>query len=256
MSELEVLGREHKAFYSASDLVSADFPEPRWAVPGILAEGVNLLAGSPKLGKSWLALGLGIAIAAGGRALGKIEVDQGAVLYAALEDTPRRLQSRLNILLGNDPAPAGMDFTTVLPRLPRAAELIGGWLDDHDDARLVIVDVMRKVRPVADERSDLYGRDYEAMSQLKAIADAHGVAVLVVHHVRKSEAEDVFDTVSGSNGLTGAADAILVAKRLRNSATAELHVTGRDVEEQRFALEWSAPTCTWSLLDEPVHSSA
>lgn len=252
MSRLETVGRDAGVFFTAAELATADFPEPRWAVPGVLAEGVNLLAGSPKLGKSWLALGLAIAVASGGRALGRIPVDRGDVLYAALEDTPRRLQNRLAVLLADDGPPHGLDFVVTLPRLPDAADLITEWLNEHPTARLVIIDVLRKVRPRADERTDLYGRDYDAMSQLKAIADRYAVAVLVVHHVRKSDAEDVFDTVSGSNGLTGGADAILVAKRLRNSATAELHVTGRDVEERSYALEWSSDTCTWTLLDEPV----
>lgn len=252
MSHLEERGREAGVFYSAGDLMCASFPEPKWAVPGLLAEGLNLLAGSPKLGKSWLALGLAISVASGGMALGKIRVDQGDVLVCALEDTARRLQSRLSILLGTEAVPARLDFVTHMPRLPDAAPLICGWLDDHPGARLVVIDVLRKVRPIADERSDLYGRDYEAMSQLKAIADKYSVAILAIHHTRKSEAEDVFDTVSGSNGLTGAADAILVAKRLRNSATAELHLTGRDVEERSYALEWLAESCTWGLLEEPV----
>lgn len=94
--------------YSAADLQQQTFPPPRWAVPDLLAEGVNVLAGAPKLGKSWLALGLGIAVASGGRALGSIDVVQGDVLYLALEDTPRRLFDRMGKLCGATPWPSGL----------------------------------------------------------------------------------------------------------------------------------------------------
>lgn len=254
MSELEIRGREAGVYWSASDLMCAEFPEPRWAVPGLVAEGLNLLVGSPKLGKSWLCLGLGVAVASGGHALGRIPVDQGAVLYAALEDTPRRLQGRLGaVLADNDDVPKDLHITTSLPKMPHAAEFIGGWLDDHPAARLVIVDVIRKVRPPQDARANQYDSDYDYLTSLKALADSYGVAVVGVHHTRKQTDDvDVFNETSGSTGLTGAADAVLLAKRARNTADAVLHVTGRDVNEQEYGLTWSAEQCMWTLLDEPV----
>lgn len=252
MSHLEERGREAGVYYSAAELMRADFPEPKWALVGFLVAGLNLIAAVPKWGKSWFCLALAIAVASGGRAFGKVPVDQGDVLYLALEDTPRRLQNRLAILLGHEPVPSRLTFVTSMPRLPEAAALVSEWLHEHPDARLVIVDVLRRVRPKGDERSDMYGRDYDALAQLKRLADEHDVAVLVVHHLRKMDAEDPFDMVSGSNGIAAACDTILVAKRLRNSTTAELHITGRDVEERKVALEWDVTTCTWTLLEEPV----
>jgi hypothetical protein len=249
---LEVQGRDAGVYFTAADLMSRDFPEPKWAVPGLVAEGLNLLVGSPKLGKSWLCLGLAVAVASGGVALGKVRVDQGAVLYAALEDTPRRLQNRLRAVLGRDDVPSDLHITTGLPRMPDAIGYLSGWLDAHPGARLVIVDVLRKIRPPETNQS-AYGQDYDVMSQLKGLADRHEVAVIAVHHTRKAADEtDVFNEVSGSTGLTGAADAILVAKRARNTAEAVLHVTGRDITEQEYGLAWHVETCSWSLLDEPV----
>src|SRR4051795_12004130 len=140
VSELERIGRERSAYFTAADLMRMDFPEPKWAVPGLVAEGLNLLVGSPKLGKSWLCLGLAVAIASGGRALGRVQVDRGSVLYAALEDNPRRLQGRLRSVLAGQPVPDDLHITTSLPRIPDAADYIAGWLDAHPDARLVIVD--------------------------------------------------------------------------------------------------------------------
>jgi hypothetical protein len=114
--------------FTATGLMGTIFPEPRFAVPGLVAEGLNLFAGGPKIGKSWLALGLGVAVASGGRALGSIPVDRGDVLYLALEDTPRRLQSRLRSVLQGQPAPDGLNFATEWRPMPEG----GG--DDLDAA--------------------------------------------------------------------------------------------------------------------------
>jgi hypothetical protein len=255
-SKLEVRGREAGIYFTAADLMSAEFAEPTWAVPGLVAEGLNLLVGSPKLGKSWLCLGLAVSISSGGKALGKIDVDQGAVLYAALEDTPRRLQGRLRAVLKSEPVPDNLHIVTNLPRGLQMAELVSEWLDHTPNARLVIIDVLRKVTARTDTRSNGYEADYDSMGLLKALADKHGVAVLAVHHTRKMQDEsDVFNEVSGSTGLTGAADAILIAKRSRNTAEAVLHVTGRDVTEQEYGLVWHPEGCSWSLSEEPVHLS-
>ena len=118
-SARESRGREAGVYWTASDLMAHEFPDPRWAVPVLVAEGLNLLVGSPKLGKSWLCLGL--AVASGGVALGKVRVEQGAVLYAALEDTPRRLQGRLRAVLSADPVPDALSITTALPLPARNA---------------------------------------------------------------------------------------------------------------------------------------
>lgn len=252
MSVLETRGREVGAFWTADALMSAEFAEPRWAVPGLLAEGLNLLVGAPKLGKSWLCLGLGIAVASGGRALGKIEVEQGDVLYAALEDNPRRLQSRLTSVLGREAAPKRLALTTALGRGGQAIELLDGWLDEHPHARLVIVDTLAKVRPPSDGRQSVYEGDYAAIGALKALADHRRVCVVVVTHTRKAAADDVVEEVSGSTGLTGAADAILVAKRARNTAEAVLSVTGRDIAEAEYGMTWWAERCQWNLTDEPA----
>lgn len=234
----------------ADELMAQDFPDPRWAVPGILAEGVNLLAGSPKVGKSWLALGIGVAVASGGRALGRVKVAEGDVLYLALEDTGRRLQSRLRAVLGTDPAPPRLKLATFCERLDEGGQVrIRKWLQSTPDARLVIVDVLTKVRPQSKDSANRYESDYGAVSALKALADEFGVAFLLVHHVRKAASEDFLDAVSGTNGLAGAADCVLVLARSRGNASAVLKLTGRDVEEAEHPLEFKPDTGTWLLLD-------
>ena len=247
MSRLEEIGRQQGAYFTAAELVSTSFPDPRWAVPGLIAEGLTLLAGPPKLGKSWLVLGLGISTASGTPALGKIESAEGDVLYCALEDTPRRIKSRLSKMLGGKPQPGRLVIVTALPGMPQATELVSEWLDEHPDARLVVVDVLGKIRPPDGERANAYERDYAVIGQLKKLADHHRVAIVVVTHTRKMGADDAFDTVAGSTGLTGAADTTLVLKRARGEASAVLHVTGRDVEESEYALTFDPPTGSWTL---------
>jgi hypothetical protein len=175
------------------------------------------------------------------------------VLYAALEDNPRRLQTRMRLVLQGNPVPDDLHIATSLPRLPDLYGYLDGWLEAHPSARLVIVDVLRKVRPLGDGRGNAYNEDYDSLGSLKALADKYGIAVVAVHHTRKmADESDVFNEVSGSTGLTGAADAILIAKRSRNTSEAILHITGRDVNEQDYGLSWDSAVCAWTLLDEPV----
>ncbi|GAA1021483.1 hypothetical protein Aple_073590 [Acrocarpospora pleiomorpha] len=236
--------------WTALDLMAMIFPEPRWAVPGLLAEGVSLFAGPPKVGKSWLSLGLGLAVAAGSKALGAIDVQPGPVLYLALEDTPRRLQSRMRKILGGQPAPEGLTLATSCPTLSQGGdESIGRWMERNPTARMVIIDVFAKIRGTTPPGLSAYDADYHAMSQVKRLADTYGVAVVLVHHVRKMGSDDFLNEVSGTNGLAGAADATLVLKRPRGQADGVLHVTGRDVDESEYALSFDPNAGAWHLLD-------
>lgn len=239
--------------WSASELMATEFPDPKWAVPGILAEGVNLLCGPPKVGKSWMSLGLGLSVAAGGMAFDTVPVEGGPVLYLALENTPRRLQSRMGKILGGKPAPPGLTLATQCPPLPQGGnEAIANWLDSNPDARMVVIDVFAKMRGNSAPGASAYDADYAAVGHAKRIADHYGVAVVLVHHVRKASSDDFLTEVSGTNGLAGAADATLVLKRARGKADGVLHVTGRDVDEAEYALQFHAAAGAWQLLDGPA----
>lgn len=256
MTALETDGRKRGIYFTADELVRTDFPEPRWAVPGLIAEGLTLLGGAPKLGKSWLCLDLGICIAGGHPVLGKITADTGPVLYAALEDPPRRLKSRLGKILGVSPAPSDLTIVTELPTFEVALDMVAEWLQARPTARLVIVDVLAKIRPPAPGSTSAYEADYRVLSQFKRLADQHRVAVVVVTHLRKMEASDVFDQVSGSTGITGAADATLVLKRTRGENAAALHVTGRDIVENEYAVTFDPETCVWTLDGDALAEAA
>jgi hypothetical protein len=240
--------------WTAADLMAAQFPPPKWAVPGIVAEGVTLLAGPPKVGKSWLSLGLGLSIASGMPALGTVPVDDGPVLYLALEDTPRRLQTRMRKMLDGFAAPNSLTLATTCPPLPQGGDIaIAGWLDRNPTARLVVIDVFAKMRGAPPAGLSAYDADYSAVGRVKKLADHYGIAVILVHHVRKASSDDFLQEVSGTNGLAGAADATLVLKRARNQADALLCITGRDVEETEHAMTFEPQTGSWLLLEGPAH---
>jgi hypothetical protein len=235
--------------WTADKLVAEEFPPPRWAVCGLIPEGLAVLAGAPKAGKSWLALNLALAIAGGTTVLGEIQTDAGDVLYLALEDTPRRLQSRMRKILGDQPAPAGLTLLTEFPTLPAGgADAICGWLEARPNARLVVIDVFAKMRGNNAPGVNPYDADYAAMGRAKAIADRFGIAVILVHHLRKMAADDFTAELSGTNGVAGAADTIMALKRTKGEADAVLQITGRDVDEAERAMRFDPANGTWALL--------
>ncbi|MEO3839892.1 AAA family ATPase [Streptomyces sp. B22F1] len=252
-SPLQPAQQRIRTAWTADELMATEFPEPRWAVPGIISEGVNLLAGPPKVGKSWLSLGLALAVAAGGQAMDSIPVDGGPVLYLALEDTPRRLQTRMRKLLDSNRAPGTLTLATSCPPLPQGGgEAIAQWVERHADARMIVIDVFAKMRGPSAPGASAYDADYAAVGHAKRLADHYGVAVVLVHHVRKAASDDFLTEVSGTNGLAGAADATLVLKRSRGQADGVLHVTGRDVDEAEYALRFHSGAGAWQLLEGPA----
>lgn len=232
-----------RTWWTASDLMNTEFPDPRWAVRDLLAEGVTLLAGQPKVGKSWLVGGVAIAVAAGGKALSALDCEQGEVLYLALEDHPRRMKDRLSKMLAGDRAPRALTVAFAYEQ-----ERVDEWLTKRNK-RLLIIDVLARVRGAMPTGAVQYDHDYSVMRKIKATADDHELAVVAVHHTRKMASDDFLNEVSGTNGLAGGADAVMVLKRLRGDADGELHLTGRDVPEVEFALKFDADFGLWSKLD-------
>ena len=123
---------------------------------------------------------------------------------------------------------------------------IEDWCRSADDPVIVVIDTLEKFRPIQNGKSVAYSADYAAVTGLQKIAGAHRVAIVINHHVRKMEADDPFDTVSGTLGLTGAADTIIVLKRHAGAVT--LHARGRDIEEVETALQFERATCRWTIL--------
>jgi hypothetical protein len=240
---------------SAANLCATVFAPVRWAVPGILPAGVTLLAGAPKAGKSWLALDFGIAIASGGKVLGKTEVDPGAVLYLALEDNPRRLQSRLKKRLAGAAPPGNLYFKTEWPRVDQdAAERLQEWMARHPDTRLIIIDTLARIRPPSKKSQQLYEADYAIGKALLRLASDKDVAIVLVTHTKKGQADDPLELISGSTGLTGGVDNAIVLQRTRGSDEASLYVCGRDIDkEAKYELQWDQQTAAWTVTGEGPH---
>lgn len=238
-------------------LDNQQFPALRFVVPEIIAEGFTVLAGPPKMGKSYLILQVGIAAASGGKALGCLDVDARDVLYLALEDGDRRLQTRAREMLSGASIPKRLHRLLQVP--PSYAGLvIRAWLDRLGTERacnaVVIVDTAQKVRPPSRTSSNAYESDYAFGSAMKAVADDYpGSALVALHHTRKMKSSDFVESSSGSNGFTGAADSIVVIERDRGSDDALLHVTGRDVHEAMYLIRRSH--FGWELADHDLEKA-
>ncbi len=237
--------------YTLLEIMEMNLPEPKWAVPGILPEGLSILAGKPKMGKSAMALNIALAIAQRGRAFESIQVEQGSVLYLGLEDTFRRIQNRV---LKADVTAKGMEnmhFVFEWPKMSNGGlSILENKIKAIDNLRLVVIDTLQKIRPIRKGNHNPYGGDYDDVSNLKSIADKHEVSFLVNHHLRKGGSDDPFDTVSGTLGLTGAADGSLILERMSGNAGAALHVVGRDVDHQSYALNFDKEKINWSLIGD------
>jgi len=236
-----------KTRWSTAELLAAQFPEPQWIVPGLLTTGLTILAGRPKLGKSWLALQTAVGVGAGGQVLSR-DVKQGKVLYLALEDNERRIQDRLR--KQRTPINAQIDFHFEWPYLTEggSADLITA-VDQHGYS-LVIVDTISRALGKADQmdQADMN----VALGSLQRLAIDREIALLLVDHHRKSASDvgDVIDDVMGATSKASVADAALGLYRKRGEKTATLKVTGRDVDDQELALEWDHDIFCWQMVGD------
>lgn len=242
--------------FNGADLIEMDLPEIRWAVPGLLPQGLSILAGGPKLGKSWLIYSICLGMGAGCRVLGHFQTPQAKSLYLALEDGKRRLQDRLKALCRNEPAIkaglANVDFQTAWPRFDDEGglEKLEEYIKDNvpKGLKLLVIDTLAKVGPKAKSKGlNAYENDSITMSRIKSMADKYGVCVLIVTHLSKLRtSKDPFDSITGSMGQFGTADTAMLLTRKRGAPNAILQTTGRDIEGNSYDLSWSNPG--WSCL--------
>lgn len=231
---------------SMNELYERVFPGKPPVVEGLLYPGVYLFVGAPKVGKSFLMAQLAYHVSMGIPLWG-YEVRRGTVLYLALEDDYPRLQERLYRMFGADSA-GGLFLSISAHTLGGGLEKqLEGFVQEHPDTRLIIIDTLQKIREAGDERYS-YASDYDVITKLKRFADASGVCLLLVHHTRKQQADDRFDKISGTNGLMGAADgAFLLQKERRTDSAATLDISGRDLQDQRLYLKKDEERLVWEL---------
>lgn len=231
----------NRAYVGISGLAlnKKEFPKMRWVVPGLLPEGFTILGGRPKVGKSWLLMNVSIAVALGGCALGAIECPEGDVLHLALEDNQRRLQERQRVLAPNF-APSRVEWNVDWPGGEAALTEIEKWMKTVANPRLVMMDTWKQIRRPPRPNESIYDWDYDSARPFREFANNRKIAIVAAHHLNKRiDADDPFDQLSGSNGLSGAADTIFVIRR-DGTGGHTLYGRGRDVSEFSRALTMSA----------------
>lgn len=215
-------------------------------IENFLYPGVYILAGAPKIGKSFLVAQIAYHVSVGKELWGYI-VHPGTVLYLALEDDERRLQNRMFRMFDVE-GTSDLYFATHAKMIGRGLdEQLEGFIGEHRDTRLIIIDTLQKVRETVKDAYS-YANDYEVIGRLKTFAGKYGICVLLVHHTRKQPAGDSFEMISGTTGLLGCADgALLMQKEKRTSYTATLDVVGRDQPDQRLYLIKHPEHLSWEL---------
>ena len=215
-------------------------------IEGLLYQGTYLFVGSPKIGKSFFMAQLAYHVSTG-TPLWDYPVKKGTVLYLALEDDYRRLQERMYRMFGTDSTENLYFSVSSKPLGNGLTDQLSGFIREHPDTTLVIIDTLQKIREV-DSDSYSYAKDYEIINQLKQFSDSWGICLLLVHHTRKQKSSDNFDMISGTNGLLGCADgAFMLYKENRTSNKATLEISGRDQQDQKIHLIRDKEKLCWNF---------
>jgi hypothetical protein len=255
-------GRPRQLWSYGDELQAAQFPPVEWHVRNLIPEGLTAVIGAPKVGKSWLVLDVAVSVAGGLDYMGEA-IQPRPVLHVGLEDSPRRLQDRIRAL-GHDPIPRQYAYATTLGGL-RFADLVDQYLNglpDDAPSPLVIADTYGRVRDKRLPGESPYDYDYRVGARMKDVADSRpGMALVVVHHDRKAMSADFVDDVSGTNGLAGSMDTLLVVRRDRTAEDGVLLITGRDVTEAMYAAtldgcRWTLYGGTWEAASQEAHRVA
>lgn len=242
--------------FKASDLVDMKEEKTNWIIPAILPQGLTILGGRQKVGKSWIALQIALAVGSGSPVLSCNDVAMGDVLYLALEDNRNRLSRRIK-LLREARFSSRVTFITDCPPINgcrteegNGLDVIKNWIRKAIAPKLVIIDTLKLFTGRRTGGNyDIYGEDYFMLRDIKKVADKNNLAILLLHHLRKDGAEDYTDKITGSVGITGAVDTIWVMDRQRSSNEAVLNVTGRDVEETAYLLK-SEDGINWDITGD------
>lgn len=232
-------------------LMDMKLPPTKFCVETLLPQGIALLSGAPKIGKSWMVLDLCVRIAKG-EAIWNLTTQKGTTLYLCLEDTLARVQQRLCML--TDEVPENAYFATAAGTLADGlCEQIRNFVSEHHDTVLVAIDTFQIIR--ANNTDTSYANDYDDVRHMKQLADELGISILLVHHLRKQGDSDPLNKISGTTGISGAMDAIFVLdKSKRNADMATLVCTGRDIEYREMELRLSKENCVWNLVSDSLEN--
>ena len=235
---------------TAEELSLKTFPPMKWAIQDILPEGSYLLTARPKVGKSWLALQMCLAVAFGGTVFNK-NVVKGKAVYLALEDNPRRLKSRLEQLRPQGYATPDLILHTDWLKFDKGGVQKLIELIEKEQPKLVVIDTLAKVRPESRRNNGVYIEDYQALEPITKVANQYRCTILVVHHNRKGKPEtDPLEQVSGSLGLSGAVDGVLVIDGNRSDKMYTLSLIGRDISDDDDLAIARQANGEWRLLGD------
>lgn len=242
---------EDIVYISAEDLMKEELKPPHIMVENLLTQGLAIIGGDPKVGKSWMSLDLGISVSSGNCFLG-LKTNQCVCLYLALEDSRYRLQTRLSCVLNNEPVPKNFKLSTNCKSLKDSLlKQLERFLIKEPHTKLIIIDTFQIIRGVHSGKSNMYEIDYKEAVLLKEFADKHQLCIVVIHHHRKDKSGDTFDHLSGSNGLTGAADTIIALhKSKENEKEIIFSATGRDIEGIEKIIKFNTETFKWEVLGD------
>jgi hypothetical protein len=240
---------------TAEALLQKDIPEPRVfigvgeEVP-ILVEGTNILSAKPKLGKSWLALGMCIAVAKGEDFLG-YKTRKCSTLYLDLETSESLQQKRLRKMLKGEPPPSNFYLETETDSIENGfVDQIEDYLKQDPDIGLVVIDVFQIIRSTAKSVKETeYEHAYRDITPLNELSQKHHISIILVCHDRKAvDPDDPFSNILGSTGLQGAATQMTVMFRKRKDDPIHISVKGKTIDglpELNVKLE----DATWSIVE-------
>lgn len=238
----------------AAELLDTTYEPCGALIDGLIGQGIYILAGAPKVGKSWMVLWLADQISKGEPVWG-MKTEKCGVLYISLEDTYQRMQKRLNDVSGGNPGSIFLTTEALYIGEGFEEQLIH-FLTGHPFVKLVIIDTFQRIRKSGQEQYN-YASDYETVCALKKIADHFLMTILLVHHTRKTGSNDSFNMISGTTGLLGCADGALVlqkASRLTDAAT--LDVTGREVADLQLNLRFDKQKKVWEFVSFGIQPQA
>jgi hypothetical protein len=247
--QFEFLGLSGIKTMNAEALMNTPLTSTPFVVSELIPQGLHILGGAAKIGKSWLVLWLGLMIAQG-KPIWNYETKQGKVLYLALEDSYERLQRRLLDI--SEEGTSNLECAVECKNLSEGfCDEIDTFMQNNPETKMVIVDTFQKIRQDASSNGNLYSADYKELGVLKNLAAKHQIAILLVHHLRKQGASDPVNMLTGSTGISGAVDSTFILKRdKRTENAATLFCTGRDIKSLEIPLVFSEYSCTWVLRDE------
>jgi len=222
----------------------------QYAINSILPHGLFILAGSPKIGKSWLVLDLCIAVATGGDIWG-YRANQNGVLYYALEDNWRRINDRVNQLDTENTDMSNFRVKLSAPGISTGLlEEIDKHMANYPNTSLIVIDTFEHIRNRDTTKQTLYSADYSDIKALRSVTNKYEITLLLVHHTRKMNDEnDPINNISGSTGLTGATDGNWVLEKVKRTENhAKLTIDNRDTEGFCFDLKLNSDTCHWEYV--------